>query len=130
MHYADAASTSVVARAAEHRSNRSRRGDANRDRSITWAEALLLCALACALVAGAALSGGTPAVPEHLAPVRVESGDSLWSLAASHPVEGMSTAETVEMLAAVNNIGNSSLRVGSEVMVPVSERLATARARR
>ena len=35
--------------------------------------------------------------------VRVQSGDSLWSLAQEHPIEGLSTQETSDMIRNVNH---------------------------
>jgi len=101
-----------------------------RKREVTSVELLLIAALAVALIVGAALSGGPDAHPERLIPVRIEAGDSLWSLARTHPVDGLTTAETAELLAEINGLGDPSLRAGAEILVPAPEALDTAQARR
>lgn len=50
--------------------------------------------------------------------VRVQSGDSLWSLAQEHPIEGLSTQETSDMIRNVNNLEHSSLDAGAHLKVP------------
>jgi len=53
--------------------------------------------------------------------VRVERGQSLWDLARSHPVEGMSTAQTAELIATLNDLGTSNLVANTVVRVPANE---------
>lgn len=50
--------------------------------------------------------------------VRVQSGDSLWSLAQEHPIEGLSTQETSEMIRNVNHLEHGSLDAGAHLKVP------------
>lgn len=50
--------------------------------------------------------------------VRVQSGDSLWSLAQEHPIEGLSTQETSDMIRNVNHLEHGSLDVGAHLKVP------------
>lgn len=50
--------------------------------------------------------------------VRVQSGDSLWSLAQEHPIEGLSTQETSEMIRSVNHLEHGSLDAGVHLKVP------------
>lgn len=50
--------------------------------------------------------------------VRVQSGDSLWSLAQEHPIEGLSTQETSYMIRNVNHLEKGSLDVGAHLKVP------------
>ena len=50
--------------------------------------------------------------------VRVQSGDSLWSLAQEHPIEGLSTQETSDMIRNVNHLEKGSLDVGAHLKVP------------
>ena len=45
--------------------------------------------------------------------VRVQSGDSLWSLAQEHPIEGLSTQETSDMIRDVNHLEHGSLDAGA-----------------
>lgn len=50
--------------------------------------------------------------------VRVQAGDSLWSLAEDHPVEGLSTQETSDMIRSVNHLEHGSLDAGAHLKVP------------
>ena len=50
--------------------------------------------------------------------VRVQSGDSLWSLAQEHPIEGLSTQETSDMIRDVNHPEHGSLDAGAHLKVP------------
>lgn len=50
--------------------------------------------------------------------VRVQSGDSLWSLAQEHPIEGLSTQETSDMIRNVNHLEHGSLDAGTHLKVP------------
>ena len=50
--------------------------------------------------------------------VRVQPGDSLWSLAEEHPVEGLSTQETSDMIRSVNHLDHGSLDAGAHLKVP------------
>ena len=50
--------------------------------------------------------------------VRVQSGDSLWSLAQEHPIEGLSTQETSDMIRNVNHLEHGALDAGAHLKVP------------
>lgn len=50
--------------------------------------------------------------------VCVQSGDSLWSLAQEHPIEGLSTQETSDMIRNVNHLEHGSLAAGAHLKVP------------
>lgn len=50
--------------------------------------------------------------------VRVQPGDSLWSLAQEHPIEGLSTQETSDMIRSVNHLEHGSLDAGAHLKVP------------
>ena len=50
--------------------------------------------------------------------VRVQSGDSLWSLAQEHPIEGLSTQETSDMIRSVNHLERGSLDAGAHLKIP------------
>lgn len=50
--------------------------------------------------------------------VRVHTGDSLWSLAEEHPVEGLTTQETSDMIRNVNHLERGSLDAGAVLKVP------------
>ena len=50
--------------------------------------------------------------------VRVQSGDSLWSLAQEHPIDGLSTQETSDTIRSVNHLEHGSLDAGAVLKVP------------
>lgn len=50
--------------------------------------------------------------------IRVQPGDSLWSLAEEYPIEGLSTQETSDMIRSVNHLEHGSLAAGAHLKVP------------
>ena len=50
--------------------------------------------------------------------MEVSTGDSLWSIAEAHPVEGVSTPEVVSWIVKANNLPNSSVASGQALVVP------------
>lgn len=114
---------SVSARRTAHRSA-SRRGSSLIELTIFG---VLLFALIFAgyraVKPGAAEFAGTEA---H----KVSESQTLWEIASAHRIDGMSTAETVEVIKSLNGLTDSSLRVGQVVEVPVDSSANTAMASR
>lgn len=50
--------------------------------------------------------------------IRVQPGDSLWSLAEEYPIEGLSMQETSDMIRNVNHLEHGSLAAGAYLKVP------------
>ncbi len=50
--------------------------------------------------------------------IRVQPGDSIWSLAEEYPIEGLSTQETSDMIRNVNHLEHGSLAAGAHLKVP------------
>ena len=50
--------------------------------------------------------------------IRVQPGDSLWSLAEEYPIEGLSTQETSDLIRNVNHLEHGSLAAGAHLKVP------------
>lgn len=50
--------------------------------------------------------------------VSIAVGDSLWSLASEHPIEGLDTAKTVELIREWNGLTTGTLTIGAALMVP------------
>lgn len=98
-------------------------------RQITLMEGaiVILCTFAVVLTFSRAI-----AEPAHgdvsSVPVRVEASQTLWSLAGEHPIEGMTTAQTVEYIQLINELESSNLRVGEVVLVPQAQDLTSAMA--
>jgi len=85
-------------------------------RTLEWA-ALLIIALLL-LVGLVSTSGRQASMPFQSQSLKVQTGDTLWTLAAQHPVEGMSTAEVADMLAKENGLAGCSLVPGQVIVVP------------
>lgn len=80
--------------------------------------ALFLAVLAVVVIAASlALSPGSPA-PSGWSTVAVAEWGTLWELAGTHPVPGLSTAETVALIQAENNLSDSTLYAGQTLRVP------------
>lgn len=73
------------------------------------------------ILAGAFMSMGSPATHVSSSAITVRSGDTIWSLAKQHPVEGLSTAQTVEVIRDLNGLDSSTIAAGSSLMVPADE---------
>lgn len=48
----------------------------------------------------------------------VREGDSLWTLAESHPIEGLSTRETADIIESHNSFDSVVLIAGDTILVP------------
>ena len=84
----------------------------------------LLCLVAACL--GAARSASHQLALDQLSTrtVTVEPGDSLWSIAAEHDVEGISIDDEVELMRTMNSLTSATLHAGMEIEVPVTARAA------
>jgi|GEM_PF-4813206 len=84
-------------------------------------ETLLLLAVAVCLALAAVQGSGALLHSElRTQDVRVEPGQTLWSLAKQYPVEGADTARTVEIIASLNGLSDGVIQAGSTVRVPVT----------
>lgn len=86
---------------------------------LTPAEAAIIATLALA-IAFAVMAGlsDRPTSPIMTDTIRVAPSETLWHLAAEHPIPGLSTGETVEAIKALNDLDSSALPVGEVVLVP------------
>ncbi len=79
---------------------------------------MLLVAIAAAflLVGGAGADAGTPPTPpqEYV----VESGDTLWEVAARHTAPGDDVRVVIGQIKAASGIATSSLRPGQVLLIP------------
>lgn len=57
---------------------------------------------------------------EQLERVEVTGGDSLWSIAATHPIAGLDTSEVADAIQTINGLDSGTLQPGMELQVPVS----------
>ncbi len=96
---------------------------------ITPLQATALAVLVIAALVVAALSVVlTPSAPsaEAWASVTIAPYTTLWDLATAHPIAGLDTATTVELIRAENALPSSTLQVGQTVLVPASVPADTA----
>ncbi|TLM98353.1 MAG: LysM peptidoglycan-binding domain-containing protein, partial [Actinobacteria bacterium] len=78
------------------------------------AVAAVVAGLAVAVWIAAAPTGATP---DATSTVRVDSGDTLWMIAESHPAPGLTTAENVELIISLNGLRGSALAAGAHLKV-------------
>lgn len=78
-----------------------------------------LTAVAAALIL-AAVSSLHPDAPDAVQtrPIRIAGGDSLWSLARAHPVDGLRTEETVDLIRRLNDLHTPVIQPGQRLLVP------------
>jgi len=87
---------------------------------LTCTETSILALFAIALLAGALspmLRGPLPE-PASYASATVDEHDTLWEIAALHPVDGLSTAETVAVIRRVNALETAVIHPGQVLRVP------------
>lgn len=81
--------------------------------------AVVVLIVAAVVVGALSLALQPPApVPTVWTQTTVEPAGSLWQLAAAHPVEGLTTAETADLIAEENGLESAILRPGQVVRVP------------
>lgn len=85
---------------------------------LTFERVGLIC-VAILLIAAlyASIAPGTPEAVSTRS-VRIAGGDSLWSLARAHPVEGLSTAQTAELIRTLNGLSSPIIHPGQDLLVP------------
>ena len=98
--------------------------------SVSAVEIAIVIAIVVLLILGVATGANTPR--EHVAAVRtirVEAGQTLWSIARSNPVPGLTTQQTVELIARTNGLGDDRVAALESLRVPVatSNRLVAQR---
>lgn len=77
--------------------------------------ASVLVLIAIALLPG--IRGSAPKWPDTVT-VKVDSSQTLWGIAQAHPIEGLSTAQTVAAIRTANHLSDSALREGQLLRVP------------
>lgn len=104
--------------------HRTREGDVRRGVGRAVAEWVLVIAIAAGLLSAylsvvrdASTSDGTHTTRA----VLVQPGDTLWRLAQDNPAPGHSTAQTVELIVALNELPGPSLTAGVSLEVPAPE---------
>ena len=93
----------------------------NRGLSSPGVETIVLLIIAALLIVGAASAGRTQNRPSSWSEVRVQAGDSLWTLAVAHPVEGLTTAQVADLLAGDNRLRGADIVPGDTILVPARQ---------
>lgn len=103
-------------------STQSRSGDsrARRDFQTRAIEYTVAALAVSALILSALGSGTTTPTSIQTESVQLKSGDTLWELAARHPIAGLDTARTAEYIATVNHLAGAPLHEGADILVPSS----------
>lgn len=81
-----------------------------------WAAVVAVGLALLTAIAFYAVSG--PPADVATRPVRVEAGDTLWSIASAHPVPGLRTEQTVDLIRRTNGMEGSVVYVGQLLDVP------------
>jgi LysM repeat protein len=83
------------------------------------AEVIALIMIAVLLVLGVVVTSPRSAPAPSLTALKVTAGDSLWTLAATHPVDGLTTAQVSEILMKANHLEAPVVFPGQTILVPV-----------
>ncbi len=101
------------------RSEKPRRPRAKvRSQRVSVAEATTLVVLAMLLIVGALSAKPHVAGATASLVVQVQNGDTLWSIARQHPIAGLSTAQTTDLIARSNHLSGGLLHIGNTLSVP------------
>jgi LysM repeat protein len=71
------------------------------------------------LVLAVVISSPRPAQRLGSSTITVGAGDTLWSIAAAHPVDGMSTSQVSSLVASMNDLSQATIHPGDTLKVPV-----------
>jgi len=119
--------SSLAVAASQHRSSTTRRTpQAVRRReapsasaSVAIAESFGLVLVIALIVLSLFVTAAHVAAPSASARVRVEAGQTLWTIAADHPVAGLTTEQTADLIAQLNHVDSQGLCAGATLRVPV-----------
>ena len=92
----------------------------NRQRILGPLELLVIAAAIAVVLAGALYHPTHAGLGTGSTGVRVERGDTLWSIAQAHPVKGLTTAQTADIIASSNSLDGSPLATGRTLVVPAA----------
>jgi LysM repeat protein len=93
-------------------------------RGFTSSEAAIVAIVGVALLVAALsplLRGPLPEPPS-FSSVTVDPRDTLWEIASEHPVEGLTTAETVAIIRRANGLASGVIQPGQVLNVPSQTR--------
>ncbi len=81
-------------------------------------EVIVLIVIAVLLILGAVVTSPRTEPAPSLTALKVTAGDSLWTLAARHPIDGLTTAQVSEILMRANHLDAPLVTPGQTILVP------------
>ena len=119
-------STTTIARHTRQFQPRRRNGRTlartrSRSTGLVLLEVALLVAIIVLLIAGVVMTSGRVHAQAPMSPVFVESGQTLWSIAAQHPVLGQTTEQTADMISEINGVRGGRVIAGDTIVVPARQ---------
>ena len=120
--------SSTVAARSTRFITRTRHASHRPSRTVAWAEIIALVLIAIALITATILTAHHASITVTSERMRVENGQTLWTLATEHPVAGLTTEQTAELIANLNHISDGHVTNGATIRIPAhhSENLAVA----
>jgi len=97
---------------------RARRRSERRSNRLSVAEIAALVVVVALLLAAPVVSRSTLPRDTATTMLRVEQGDTVWTIAAAHPVSGLSTAQNADFIARLNDLDAGRLAAGTTLRVP------------
>ena len=85
---------------------------------LSLVEIAALLTIAVLLVAGLLVSRTVTPVDIQTTALRIEQGDTLWTIASAHPVTGLTTAQTADFIARCNRLESGAIAAGAILEVP------------
>jgi hypothetical protein len=96
-----------------------RRARSGRSRTAAWGEIVAVVLIAVALIAATLITSSRVGAGGPSAYVRIERGQTLWSLARQYPMAGLTTQQTADAIARLNSLERETLPIGARVRVPI-----------
>jgi hypothetical protein len=89
-----------------------------RSGAIAVAEIAALVLITVALIAATIMTSNHTRASVSSERVRVERGQTLWQLAVEHPVAGLTTEQTAQLISSVNHIADGQVAAGKTIDIP------------
>lgn len=122
----------MTTRSATHRPaavRRTRAGCTRLDRLASRIMIALVAFTVLVVVAGA-LCAPEPPAPSGWTRIEVPGNGTLWDIASTHTVPGLSTSATIDLIQAENRLTSSTLHAGQTLVVPAISETSVAVAQR
>lgn len=90
-------------------------------RAVAWAETAGLVVVVVLLILGVIATSGRFPASVTSARIVVEKGQTLWTIAGQHPVAGLTTEQTAQLIGELNGIRSGRLSAGRSIRVPARQ---------